>query len=153
MRQTIHYDQPGCRLTIEGLPDVSTGQGGATIGILTGWRLLLAGRPELEGRRDHLAALLQVVLPYARHLLSDLPRSFGGGELPASIAPAEGGAHRLVLRSSQEGVEPLELLLDDAELADLVRVFDALQLDPRVPLGWDVPAVRPLRPRELQRRV
>ena len=37
--------------------------------------------------------------------------------------------HRLELRSSREGVEPLQLKLDDAELADLVRCLDRLRLD------------------------
>lgn len=153
MTQTIHYDQPGCRLTLQGFPDVSTGQSSSMIGIITGWSLRMVGRPELEGRRDHLAAILQTVLPYARHLLSDMPRRHGGGESPATIESAGDQGHRLRLRSSQEGVEPLDWTLDDAELADLVRVLDALRMDPRVPLPWDLPADRPLVARELQRRV
>lgn len=153
MKHTLHYDQPGCRLSLEGFPDVSVGQSGSMVGIVTGWSLQLAGRPELEGRRDHLAAILQAVLPYARHLLSEAPRTCGGGALPATIAPAGLQEHRLSLRSSQEGVEPLELVLDDAELTDLVRVLDALRLDPRVPLRWDVPADAPLKARDLKRRV
>jgi hypothetical protein len=137
MKQTLYYDQLSCRLSIEGLPDVSVGQGGAMVGIITGWSLRLAGKPELEGRREHLQALLQAVLPYARCLISEVPRPCGGGERPARIEPAPGSGHRLSLRSSQEGVEPLQLLLDDAELADLVRVLDGLRLDPRVSLTWD----------------
>jgi hypothetical protein len=153
MKQTLHYDQLSCRLSIEGLPDVSVGQGGAMVGIITGWSLRLAGKPELEGRREHLQALLQAVLPYARCLISEVPRPCGGGERPARIEPAPGSGHRLSLRSSQEGVEPLQLLLDDAELADLVRVLDGLRLDPRVSLTWDLPPDQPLKARDLLHRV
>ncbi len=153
MKKTLHYDQQSCRLTLEGLPDLSAGQSADAVGILTRWSLEWVGRPEeLEGRREHLQAILQVVLPYARHLISGVPRRSGAADDPAEIALAEDGRHVLLLRSSQPGVEPLALRLDDAELADLVRVLDRLRLDPRLQLNLPVPASRPLRARELARR-
>lgn len=153
MKQTLRYDQVSCRLQVEGLPDVSIGQGGEALGIITGWSLRWSGRPELEGRRDHLLALMAVVLPYARHLISGVARPFGGGELPVRIAPGEPAGHRLELRSSQPDTAPLTLELDDAELADLVRVLDQLRLDPRLQLKLDLPAPQPLHPREVLERV
>ena len=153
MKKSLQYDQQSCRLTLEGLPDLSAGQSGDVVGILTGWSLAWVGRPEeLEGRRDHLQAILQVVLPYARLLLSGVPRRVGAAQDPAEIAPASDGRHTLLLRSSQPDVEPLELVLDDAELADLVRVLDRLRLDPRLQVELPVPPVRPLRAREVQER-
>ncbi len=153
MKKTLQYDQQSCRLTLEGLPDLSAGHGADAVGILTGWSLAWVGRPEeLEGRREHLQAILQVVLPYARHLISGVPRRIGSTEDPACLAPGEDGRHVLTLRSSQEGVEPLVLPLDDAELADLVRVLDRLRLDPRLQVELPQPACRPLRGREVQGR-
>ncbi|MFM7732992.1 MAG: DUF4335 domain-containing protein [Cyanobium sp.] len=153
MKKTLQFDQQSCRLTLEGLPDLSAGQSSEAIGILTGWSLAWVGRAEeLEGRREHLQAIVEVVLPYARHLVSGVPRRFGDADQPVEIAPAAGGGHQLLLRSSQPGVEPLTLLLDDAELADLVRVLDRLLLDGRLQLSLSVPASRPLRAREVQRR-
>ncbi|MEB3332796.1 MAG: DUF4335 domain-containing protein [Synechococcaceae cyanobacterium] len=153
MKQSLVYEQTSCRLQVEGLPDVSAGHGATSIGIITGWTLHWAGRPDLEGRREHLVALMQVVFPYARHLISDVSRGFGGSDQPVSINPGPDGLHQLSLRSSQSGVEPLRLSLDDAELADLVQVLDRLRLDQRLRLELDLPAVRPLRPRELNLRV
>jgi hypothetical protein len=154
MKQTLQYDQQSCRLTLEGLPDFSAGHGANAVGILTGWSLAWVGRPEeLEGRREHLQAILQVVLPYARYLISGVPRRIGAAEEAASIAPGEHGRHVLTLRSSQEGVQPLALPLDDAELADLVRVLDRLKLDPRLQVDLPQPACRPLRAREVQGRI
>jgi hypothetical protein len=153
MKKTLQYDQQSCRLTLEGLPDFSAGHGADAIGIITGWTLAWVGRPEeLEGRREHLQAILQVVLPYARHLISGVSLPMGASEEPATIGPGDGGRHRLLLRSSQPGVEPLALDLDDAELADLVRVLDRLRLDPRLQVDWRVPPSRPLRAREVQGR-
>lgn len=149
MKQTLRYDQLSCRLEVEGLPDVSAGHAADAVGILTGWRLQWAGRPELEGQREHLLALMEVVLPYARHLISGVGRRFGDADRPVSIAPQAEGRHRLSLRSSQGDQATLDLDLDDAELADLVRVLDQLRLDPRLALPLSVPAPVPLRGRDL----
>lgn len=150
MKQTFRYDQLSCRLQLEGLPDVSAGQDDGSIGIVSGWTLAWAGRPELEGRKEHLLALMQVVLPYARLLISGVARAVGQAPEPVEIGPAADGGHTVLLRSSQPDTEPLRLRLDDAELADLVRVLDQVRLDPRVRVAWDLPAPQPLRPREVQ---
>lgn len=152
MKHTLQFDQLSCRLKVEGLPDVSVGQGGDAVGIITGWSLAWAGRPELEGRKEHLLALMQVVLPYARYLISGVPRRFGAEPEPVEIGPRPEGGHSLLLRSSQPDTPPLQLDLDDAELADLVRVLDQLRLDPRLQLPLDLPLPQPLKARELLER-
>jgi hypothetical protein len=152
MKQSLRYDQISCRLQLDGLPDVSTGQSADAIGILTSWSLEWLGRPQLEGRREHLEALMAVVLPYARHLISGVAVPFGDGQAPVTIEPGGEGRHRLQLRSSQPGIEPLLVELDDAELADLVRVLDQVRLDPRLQLPLPLQDPRPLRHRELSRR-
>jgi hypothetical protein len=124
------------------------------LGILTGWNLRWTGRPELEGQRSHLEALIAAVLPYARHLVSGLRRGFGEESGPVWIGPsAAGPGHTLRLVSGQNGNPCLDLELDDAELADLVRVLDQLRLDPRVKLPLAVASPRPLRSGELIRRI
>ena len=155
MKQTLRYDQLSCRLQVEGFPDVSIGQSGDAVGIITGWTLQWAGRPELEGRKEHLLALMQVVLPYARHLISGVARPFGSAaEGPVTIAPRPGGGgHLLELFSSQPDTPPLSMELDDGDLSDLVRLLDSLRLDPRLQLELPVPDPRPLRPREVLERV
>jgi hypothetical protein len=153
VKQTLRYDQVSCRLQVEGLPDVSVGQAGEALGIITGWSLRWSGRPELEGRKEHLLALMAVVLPYARHLISGVARPFGGPDAPVTIAPREQGGHRLELRSSQPDVAPLTVELDDAELADLVRVLDQLRLDARLQVKLELPEPQPLHPREVLERV
>lgn len=154
MKKTLRYDQLSCRLQVEGFPDVSIGQSGEAVGIITGWTLQWAGRPELEGRKEHLLSLMQVVFPYARHLISGVVRPFGSAEGPVTIGPnAAGGGHLLKLISSQPDTAPLSMELDDGELSDLLRVLDSLRLDPRLQLELPVPDPRPLRPREVLERV
>lgn len=153
MKQTLQYDQTSCRLQVEGLPDVSRGLVGGSIGIITGWRLQWLGRPDVEGQREHLQALLEVVLPYARYRISAVPRSFGEPSSPVRLHPAEGDRHRLVLRSSQANTPELEQLIDDAELADLVQVLDRLRRDPRLQIQAQIPAAEALGVRELIDRI
>jgi hypothetical protein len=154
MKKTLRYDQLSCRLQVEGFPDVSIGQSGDAVGIVTGWTLQWAGHPELEGRKEHLLALMQVVFPYARHLISGVVRAFGSAEGPVTIGPnPAGGGHLLKLISSQRDTAPLSMELDDSELSDLLRLLDSLRLDPRLQLELPVPDPRPLRPREVLERV
>lgn len=151
MKLTTRYEQTSCRLVLEGLPDLSAGQSDQSIGILTGFSLGLAGHTELEGQREHLLALLQVVSAYARHLISGVARGFGDDTSPVALRPVTDG-HALQLRSSQPNTPPLTLTLDDAELADLVRCLDQLRLDARVQVPLDWPLPQPLRRRDLQHR-
>lgn len=161
MKLSYRFEQTSCRLRIDGLPDLSAGHGPEVIGILSAWELDLAGHPTLEGKRDHLQALLAAVLPYARHLVSSVPRPMGVATDPVQMEPISSTraglrnrlAHRLRLLSSQPDTQPLELSFDDAELADLVRCLDQLRLDPRVQLGFSLPPDRPLHRREILERV
>jgi hypothetical protein len=162
MKLSYRYEQTSCRLRLDGLPDLSAGHGADVIGILSGWELDLVGHPTLEGKREHLEALMRTVLPYARHLVSSVPRPVGSAEDPVQMQPIEAAArqgqrnrpaHRLRLSSSQPDTRPLELSFDDAELADLVRCLDQLRLDPRVQLGFTLPPDRPLPRREILERV
>ena len=151
-KNTYRYEQTAVRLVVEGYPDLSSEQARESIGILSGWRLQLVAAPELEGTREHLEALMAVVMPYARHRLSGVGRRFKTDQGFVTIEPS-GEVHQLELRSSREGVQPLQLQLDDAELSDLVRVLDRLRLDQRVHLSWDLPVDQPLSRQELVERI
>lgn len=151
-KNSYRYEQTAARLLVEGYPDLSAGQTSDNIGILSGWRLQLVAAPELEGTREHLEALMAVVMPYARHRLSGVRRPFDTEKGFVTIGP-DSDVHQLQLRSSREGVDPLALRLDDAELSDLVRCLDRLRLDQRVQLTWDLPADQPLSRHELVERI
>ena len=152
LKTTYQYEQTAARLVVEGFPDLSAGHSSDAVGILSSWRLQLVGAPELEGTRDHLEALMAAVMPYARHRLSGVQRRFGQESGFVSIGPNQTN-HLLELRSSREGVEPLQLKLDDAELADLVRCLDQLRIDSRVKLTWTFPEDRPLQRQEIVDRI
>ncbi|BEV36509.1 DUF4335 domain-containing protein [Synechococcus sp. M16CYN] len=155
MQKNIYsYEQTAALLLIEGYPDLSASHGNDAISILSAWRLQIIGAPELEGTCEHLEALMTVVMPYARHCLSGVRRRFGATDSFVSISPNGSGAgHQLELRSSRDEVEPLQINLDDADLADLVQCLDLLRLDERVKLAWTIPADHPLKRREIMDRI
>jgi len=151
MKLTSRYEQTSCRLVVEGLPDLSAGQDSSTIGIVTGFSMGLAGHTDLEGQREHLQALLAAVIPYARHLLSAVPKAFGAADSPVAIEPSD-GRHQLELRSRQPNTPPLKIVLDDAELSDLVRCLDQLRLDRRLAIPFELPELHPLSRNDLRHR-
>ncbi|WP_320674577.1 DUF4335 domain-containing protein [Prochlorococcus sp. MIT 1341] len=151
-KKAFRYDQTSVRLEIEGFPDTSLGQHEGQIGIISSWKLELVGSADLEGKREHLQEMMLRVLPYARYLLSGVRRSFGDEKSTVQICSHD-QIHQLLLRSSQPGVDPLMLYLDDAELSDLVRCLDELRMDSRVIIPWDVPIQAPLSRKELVDRI
>ena len=153
-----HFEESSCRLDLTGLPDVSAspsdasdGAPGQRLSILTGWELNLGQRAALQGKLEHLQALVAAVQPYVRHLVSNHPCPQGDPSSPVSLEP-RGKGHRLQLRSSQANTEPLDLQLDDAELADLTQCLDQMLQDQRLGISLPLPAPQPLRRREQPRR-
>ena len=146
----LRYEQSSCRLELTGLPDVTAAvadvQPQQRLNILTGWDLNLGQKASLQGKREHLQALVTAIQPYVRLLVSAQPRQqCGGSEAVVSLEPQEGDRHLLRLRSSQPDTPPLELQLDHAELADLSHCIDQMLIDQRCALGLEVHRPLPLR--------
>lgn len=149
IKRRYRYHHDSAQLDIEGLPDKSLGHSSDSIGILCAWQLQLVGLPTLEGKRDHLEALISIISIYVRYSISGVGKSFKNSNSTVSISP-DLDNHLLTLISSIEGVEPLVIKLDDAQLADLMRCLDDLRFDKRVRIIWDVPEYKPLNLRDIK---
>ena len=147
----LEVRQAGCRVLLRGRPEHGSGQPGDGIHELTSWALQLGDRASMEGERQHLEAFVSAVLPYTRLQMSGSPQGCGSVEGPLTIEP-RGIGHRLLLRTSMPDSRPVDLQLDDAELADLARCLDAIVHDPLVRLGIEPPAMAGLRKRDLLNR-
>ncbi len=148
----FRYDQTSVRLEIEGLPDSSIGQDKTKLGIVSSWRLDLVGSPQLEGRREHLQSLIDVVYPYVRYRLSGISKSFVDKKNQIKITSSIFGT-KLLLTSSQANTDPLTIELDDAELSDLLFCLDSFRHDPRVEIDFSPPPFTPLPRSELLERI
>ena len=133
---SYRFDQDSCSLDLSGMPDVSLGDSEKTIGIISSWTLKIIGFPLLEGEKEHLDNLMQVILQYSRTYISGIRTSIVSNKNIVTISPL-GANHKLLLNSTKEGVKPLEIILDDAELSDLTRCLDLLRFDPRFNVKWD----------------
>ena len=134
---SYRFDQNSSSLELSGMPDVSRGDSEDTIGILSSWSLKIIGSPQLEGEKEHLDNLMQVILLYTRSYISGIRKKFVSNKKIVTMSPFESG-HKLLLNSTKEGVKPLEIILDDSELSDLTRCFDLLRFDSRFNILWDI---------------
>jgi hypothetical protein len=119
------------------MPDVSNGDSENTIGILSSWSLKIIGSPLLEGEKEHLDNLMQVIFLYSRSYISGIRKTFVSNKKIITMSPF-GMSHKLLLKSTKEGVNPLEIVLDDSELSDLTRCLDLLRFDSRFSIQWDI---------------
>ena len=139
---SYRFDQNSSSLVLDGMPDVSNGDSENTIGILSSWTLKIIGSPTLEGEKDHLENLMQVILQYSRSYISGIRKTFISKKSIVTISPF-GSNHKLLLNSTKKDVKPLEIILDDSELSDLTQCLDLLRFDSRFNLNWDITLDRP----------
>tara|TARA_Y100001968_G_C19414490_1_gene748248 strand:- start:1086 stop:1694 length:609 start_codon:yes stop_codon:yes gene_type:complete len=136
------YDQNSSSIEIGGMPDVSNGDSDQTIGIISSWTLQIIGSPLLEGKKDHLDNLMQVVLQYSRSYISGIRKTFISNKNIVTISPI-GKKHKLLLNSTKKDVKPLEIILDDSELSDLTCCLDLVRFDQRINIKWNIIIDRP----------
>ena len=136
------FDQDSSTLELLGMPDVSNGDSENTIGILSSWTLKIIGFPPLEGEKEHLDNLMQVILQYSRSYISGIRKTFISDKKIVKMSPF-GTSHKLLLNSTREGVKPLEIILDDSELSDLTRCLDLLRFDSRFNISWVINQDKP----------
>tara|TARA_B100000214_G_scaffold354901_1_gene312165 strand:+ start:22 stop:633 length:612 start_codon:yes stop_codon:yes gene_type:complete len=139
---SYRFTQDSSSLELSGMPDVSNGDQEDTIGILSSWTLRIIGSPLLEGEKEHLEQLMQVILQYSRSNISGIRKTFISNRNIVSISPL-GISHKLLLTSTKKGIKPLEIILDDSELSDLTRCIDLLRFDSRFNIDWDINEERP----------
>ena len=139
---SYRFSQDSSSLELSGMPDVSNGDPEDTIGILSSWTLRIIGFPLLEGEKEHLDELMQVILQYSRSNISGIRKTFVSNNNIVSISPL-GIRHKLLLTSTKKGIKPLEIILDDSELSDLTRCLDLLRFDPRFNINWDINQEKP----------
>ena len=143
---SYRFSQNSSSLEIAGMPDVSNGDSEDTIGIVSSWTLKIIGSPLLEGEKEHLDNLMEVILQYSRSYISGIRKTFISYNNIVTIAPL-GVDHKLLLKSTKKGVKPLEIILDDSELADLTRCLDLLRFDNRFNISWNIKLDKPFRKR------
>jgi len=147
---SIQYTLLGCRLHLLG-QGVEDGDN-STVTELKQLTLELEDHVRLTGSQLHLEALVQTLLPYARHIISGQAREFTSTNGMVAITPFHRG-HRLRFQKDDGSQGNHDVQLDDGELANVVRCLDAAILDPRLQVDITAPPMQGLRERELRNRL
>ena len=134
---SYRFDQNSSSLELSGMPDVSKGDPPNIIGIISSWSLKIIGSPLLEGEKEHLDDLMNVILLYSRSYISGIRKSYISNKKIVEITPF-GLHHKLILNSTKKDVKSLQIILDDAELSDLTRCLDLLRFDHRFNIKWNI---------------
>ena len=116
---SYRFDQDSSSLELSGMPDVSNGDSEETIGIISSWTLKIIGSPLLEGDKEHLDNLMQVILQYSRSYISGIRKTFISSKNIVKISPF-GINHKLVLNSTKEGIKPLEISEEKNETVGII---------------------------------
>jgi len=149
---SYRFVQNSSSLELDGMPDVSNGDSENTIGILSSWTLKIIGSPTLEGEKEHLDNLMQVILQYSRSYISGIRKTIISKKSIVTISPF-GSSHKLLLNSTKKDVNPLEIILDDSELSDLTQCLDLLRFDSRFNLSWNIYLDKPFSKRYIKSSV
>ena len=136
LKNKYTFSQDSINLEIEGLPDFSKDQSDEIIGILSSWTLKISGYPDLEGNKEHINVFMDVIYTYTKFYMLGYRNTFGDANSPVKVTPTDLG-HKISLISSKEGIEPLDIHIDDAELSDLIKCFDKLRADTRIQIIWN----------------
>ncbi len=149
MKVNLNYTEGFTRLEVEGLPDHSLGQSPNTIGIIISWKLRLIGTSILQGEKEHLQNLISVISTYSNSLISGKDQYYSDPSKSVSISTHKRG-HQLKLVSKKEGIAPLIIYLDDAELSDLTKCLDHVLNDTKLAIDWEISKASGLRSSRLK---
>ncbi len=149
MQLNLSFTEGFAKIDIIGIPDHSLGQGPDTIGILLLWRLNLIGYSVLEGKKDNLDNFLYVVYTYARYCIGGTDQSVSDHSNSITMSRHVRG-HEIKLISKQKSIDPLSLVLDDAEFSDLIKCLDHISSNKRIAIKWDIPLFKSLSEKQLR---
>ncbi len=135
MKINNSYTEGIAKLEVNGLPDHSLGHDTNTIGIILNWRCTLVGHSILEGKKEHLSNLIYAINLYSRYCITGNHSNVSDKTNSVFISKHKDG-HELTFISSKKEIEPLSIILDDAEISDFILCIDQFVVDKRVKIEW-----------------
>ena len=118
------FNQSSVSLEIIGLPDYSNNEEKDHISIISQWKLMIIDKPLIEGNFTHLGLIMNAFYTYSTSLLNDELVLYQSNLI--DIKPENSHTHKILLKSSKPEVQPLNITIGNAVLADIVNCFDQL---------------------------
>ena len=118
------FNQSSVSLEIIGLPDYSNNENKDKISIISQWKLIIIDKPVIEGNLDHLRSIMKAFYSYSISLLNDENAKYESNLI--DIKPENFYTHLLLLKSSKPDVKPLQIIIGNSILSDIINCFDQL---------------------------
>ena len=130
MQNKLLFHQSSVSLEIIGLPDYSNNENKDQISIISQWKLIIIDKPLIEGKIEHLGAIMDAFYIYSNLLISNEIPSYNSKLI--DIKPDNLNIHNVVLKSSKPDVKPLKIKIGNSLLSDIVNCFDQLNESSKV---------------------
>ena len=124
------FNQSSVSLEIIGLPDYSNNESKDNISIISQWKLMIIDKPVIEGNIDHLRTIMKAFYSYSISLLNNEIALFESNLI--DIKSENCYSHILLLKSSKPDVKPLNIMIGNSVLADIINCFDQLSSSKKV---------------------
>ena len=136
MQNKLLFHQSSVSLEIIGLPDYSNNENKDQISIISQWKLTIIDRPLIEGKIEHLGAIMNAFYIYSNLLIKN--------EIPLyeskliDIKAENLHSHKIVLKSSKSDVKPLTIKIGNSLFSDTINCFDQLNESSKVRIKKNV---------------
>ena len=135
LQNNYKFSQSSVSLEVTGLPDYSKDDDDKSISIISQWKLSILNHPEIEGNAEHLKSIINAFYNYSISILLDQENSVVNKLI--DIKTNENGSHTLILKSSKTEIEPLVIVIGNAELSDIVNCIDQLKESRNIKLDFN----------------
>ena len=125
LQNKYSFNQSSTELVISGLPDYSNNDDKNNISIISGWKLSILDKPEIEGSFDHLKSVIKAFYKCAALSLLDREEKIESELIDINLD--ENGCYIVTLKSTKPDVKPLKLKIGYAEFSDIINCFDQLK--------------------------
>ena len=132
MQNRLLFHQTAVSLEIVGLPDYSNNEYNGQISIISEWKLNIIDKPLIEGKIDHLMAIMDAFYIYSNLVINNDIPSYESRLI--DIKADNLHTHNVVLKSSKPEVKPLIIKIGNSLLSDIINCFDQLNESSKVRL-------------------
>ena len=130
MQNKLLFHQSSVSLEIKGLPDYSNNENKDQISIISQWKLIIINQPLIEGKIEHLGAIMDAFYIYTNLLIKNESPLFESKLI--DIKADNLHIHNIVLKSSKPDVKPLIIKIGNSLLSDTINCFDQLNESSKV---------------------
>ena len=130
LQNKLSFNQSAVSLEIIGLPDYSNDENTDQISIISQWKLKIIDKPLIEGDINHLRCIMDAFYNYSNFLINGEDAFYESNLIDIKFDNFY--THNILLKSTKKNVDPLNIYIGNAVLADIINCFDQLNYSTKV---------------------